>query len=245
MEVSSFDLLWLPEPIEACLHDDTALALHDAELRLRSGDTTAAYTVRLAYCPSCTQWYGLLQVAEALLNDAGLTATALDAFELEGEPVQTGVHFPPRTMPWAVFGRQMEALSAAQEQPTPPAAAVQQLDRSPTVWQVNQIAIARTGPSSPERQYVALVHGPSSIRGVDVQADTPFDAPRLATLVRRAAGTPQPPAQPTRPRAVRLADPSQANALHPHLAPTGIEVEVGDTPRADAALADITDLISQ
>ena len=37
MEHQSFDLLWLPEPLDRCLHDDTDLHLHDAELALMVG----------------------------------------------------------------------------------------------------------------------------------------------------------------------------------------------------------------
>jgi hypothetical protein len=245
MELQTFDLLWLPEPIETCNRDDSELTLHDAELTLRSETNDVAYVVRLAHCPTCHQWYGLLQVAERLLEDAGLHAAELSAFRLEDEPVAAGVYLPPQTLAWDTFGEHMHRLAETQKQPTPSIEAVQTLPQSPTTWEVAHITTGGAGAEAIEREHhIAIVHGPHSIRSVDVQKDASFEAEHIAVLIRRAAGVPQPPGQPGRPHTVRLADTALADALRPLLAPLDIQTSVGETPLADAALHDITALLS-
>jgi hypothetical protein len=245
MELPTFDLLWLPEPIETCRHDDSDLTLHDAELTLRSEARAVPYVVRLAHCPTCNQWYGLLPVVDELLQDAGLRAAELQAFLLENEPIRAGVYLPPDILPWHTFGIHMDELAETQEQSTPSIETVQALDKSPTTWEVSQIATgAAAENTAPPEQYIALVHGPHSIRSVQVREQTPFEAEHVAVLIRRAAGIPQPPSQPGRPHSVRLADTALADALQPLLAPLDIETSVGETPLADAALRDIITLLS-
>lgn len=246
MEYPSFDLLWLPKPIETCLHDEADLHLHDAELTLVADAHAPAYVVRLAHCSTCGQWYGLLPVLEELLVDADLTAEAVDAFRVEEEPTSTGVHLGPQTVPWATFGEQMASLQAAHDQPTPTADEVSTLEQSPVTWEITQgpAAWIEDEGDTPALSYVALVHGPNLVRSIDVQMGRAFEADELATLVRRAAGVPQPPGQPGRPRTVRINDESLADALRSALAPMDIGVEVDETPLAHEALTDMTATLS-
>lgn len=246
MEHQSFPLLWLPEPIDTCLHDDGDLHLHDAELTLVAPGGTPAYVVRLAHCSTCGRWYGLLPVLEEMLTDADLTAEAVEAFQVEAERLSAGVHLGGRTVPWATFGEQMASLQAAHDQPTPTGEEVAALDQSPLTWEVAQTPAAWIGDEdeTPELSYVALVHGPNLVRSVDVQVGRAFEVEELAALVRRAAGVPQPPGQPGRPRAVRVNDEALADALRSALAPMGIDVEVDETPLAHEALTDMTATLS-
>jgi hypothetical protein len=246
MEYPSFDLLWLPEPIETCLHEDAALHLHDAELTLIADARTPAYVVRLAHCSACEQWYGLLPILEELLADAELTAEAVDAFRVEDESASAGVYLGAQTVPWTTFGEQMASLQAAQDQPTPTVDEVAALDQSPITWEVAQAPAAwiEGETETPELSYVALVHGPNLVRSIDVQMGRAFEAKELAALVRRAAGVPQPPGQPGRARTVRIIDDSLAAPLRSALAPMNIGVEVDETPLAHEALTDMTSTLS-
>lgn len=246
MELQSFDLLWLPEPIDVCLHDDTELHLHESEVGLRSGAGVEAYVVHLAHCGECGQWYGLLPVLDEMMADAGLDAAAVEGFTLEGDPLTAGVHLGPPTIPWSTFGKQATSLRAAQEQPTPTAEDVQALDASPTTWELAHSSAAWIGAEdeAADLSYVALVHGPNLVRSVDIAVGAPFDAEQLAGLVRRAAGAPLPPSQPGRPRTVRLADPDLASTLKSHLAPLDIDVEVDETPLATQAIDEMTTMLA-
>ncbi len=242
MEHQSFDLLWLPEPIETCLHDGASLRLHEAELTLFGENWAPAYVVRLARCSDCGQWYGLLPMLEEILADTDLTAEAVAGFQVEEERMSTGVYLDGRTVPWSTFGEQMASLQAAQDQPTPTVEEVAALEQSPITWEVGQAPAAWIGDEedAPELSYVALVHGPNLVRSIDIHMGQAFDAEKLAALVRRAAGAPQPPGQPTRPRAVRINDEAPAAALQSALTPMDIQVEVDETPLADEALDDLT-----
>ena len=246
MELQSFDLLWLPEPIDACLHDDTEVHLHESEVGLRSGSGVAEYVVLLAHCGECGQWYGLLPVLDELMVDADLDAASVEGFTLEGDPLTAGVHLGPPTIPWSTFGEQATSLRTAQEQPTPTAEEVQGLDASPTTWELAHGPAAWIGADDDEAElsYVALVHGPNLVRSVDVGTSGPFDAEQLAALVRRAAGAPLPPGRPGRPRTVRLSDPSLATGLKSHLAPLGIDGEVDETPLATQAIDEMTTMLA-
>jgi len=246
MEHQSFDLLWLPEPIEACLHEDAALHLHDAELTLVANARAPAYVVRLAHCSTCGQWYGLLPILEEMLADAEVTAEAVDAFRVEEEPTSAGVYLGERTVSWAAFGEQMASLQAAHDQPTPTVDEVAALDPSPITWEIAQAPAAwiEDEDETPSLSYVALVHGPNLVRSIDVQMGRAFEADELAALVRRAAGVPQPPGQPGRPRTVRISDDSLAASLRSALAPMDIGVEVDETPLAHEALTDMTATLS-
>lgn len=242
MEHSSFDLLWLPDPAKACLHDNGDLQLHEVQLTLHSDAGPADYFVHLDHCSECGQWYGLLPVLEEIRTDAELESEEITAFSIEGERVATGVHLGSPPMPWSSFSEQMSSMQAAQEQPTPTVEEVQALGVSPTTWEVGQGPAAWIGEEDEEAElsYLALVHGPNLIRSLDVSVGAPFDAEQLAALVRRAAGAPQPPSQPGRPRTIRLADETQAEALKPHLDPLDIEIEVHETPLVTNALDEMT-----
>jgi len=246
MERQSFDLLWLPEPRDGCLHEDAELHLHESEVGLRSASGIDAYVVHLAHCGECGQWYGLLQVLDEMRDDAGLDAASVEGFTLEGDPLTAGVHLGPSTIPWSTFGEQATSMRAAQEQPTPAAEDVQALEFSPATWEIAHGPAAWIGADEEEAElsYVALVHGPNLVRSVDVAVSGPFDAERLAGLVRRAAGPPLPPGQPGRPRTVRLSDPSLATGLQSHLAPLGIDVEVDETPLATQAIDEMTTMLA-
>ena len=245
MELESFDLLWLPEPIDVCLHDDTELHGHEAEIGLRGPSGLEEYVVFLAHCGDCGQWYGLLPVLDEIMAHAGLDAAAVEGFTLDGDALTAGIHFGPPTLPWSTFGEKTTSLRAAQEQPTPTAEEVQALDASPTTWEVAYGPAAWIGADDvdAELSYVALVHGPSLVRSVDIAVGAPFDAEQLAALVRRAAGAPQPPGQPGRPRTVRLSDLEIADGLESHLAPLGIDVEVDETPLATQAIDELTSFL--
>jgi len=54
MELQSFDLLWLSEPIETCLHDDTHLDVQEAALGIR-GPQAERYIAEMARCRACGQ----------------------------------------------------------------------------------------------------------------------------------------------------------------------------------------------
>ena len=246
MELQSFDLLWLPEPIDACLHDDTELHGHESEIGLRGPAGLEKYVVLLAHCGECGQWYGLLPVLDEIMAHADLDPAAVQGFTLEGDAVTAGVHLGPPTLPWSTFGTRATSLRAAQEQPTPTAEEVQALDASPTTWEIDSGPAAWIGAEDEEAElsYVALVHGPSLVRSVDITVGAPFDAEQLAALVRRAAGTPQPPGQPGRPRTVRLSDPERAAELRSHLAPLDIDIEVDETPLATQAIDEMTSLLA-
>jgi hypothetical protein len=242
MELQAFDLLWLPEPIDFCVHDDTALQFYESELDLRIASGREAFVVLMAHCDDCGQWYGLLPVLDEIMNHLDLDAGQVEGFRLENEPVTAGVHFGPSSIPWSTFGEQMTSMKAAQEQPTPTVEEVQALDQSPTTWELATGPAAWIGEEDeePELSYVALVHGPNLVRSLDISVGNSFDAAQLAALIRRAAGTPQPPGRPGRPRTVRLSDPDLASALDSHLAPLDIDVEVDDTPLATEALDEMT-----
>ena len=246
MEMQHFDLLWLPDPVDFCLYDDTELHLHEAELALHSATRSEEYVVHIGHCGECGQWYGLLQVLDEMMTDAGLDAAAVEGFSLDGEPITAGVHLGPPTIPWSTFGEQMTSMRAAQEQPTPTDEEVQALDQAPTTWEIAYGPAAWIGAADEEAElsYVALVHGPNLVRSVDISVGAPFDAEQLAALVRRAAGTPQPPGQPGRPRTIRLSDEELASGLKSHLAPLGIDVEVDETPLATQAMDEMTTMLA-
>lgn len=246
MELQSFDLLWLPEPINVCLHDDTELHGHESEIGLRGPSGVEEYVVLLAHCGECGQWYGLLPVLDEIMAHAGLDAAAVEGFTLNGDVLTAGIHLGPPTLPWSTFGEQATSLQALQEQPPPTAEEVQDLDVSPTTWEIAYGPAAWIGADDEEAElsYVALVHGPSLVRSVDTTVGAPFDAEQLAALVRRAAGAPQPPGRPSRPRTVRLSDPEIAAGLESCLAPLGIDVEVDETPLATQAIDEMTSFLA-
>jgi len=246
MELRSFDLLWLPEPRDGCLHEDTELHVHESEIGLRSGSGLDEYVALLAHCPDCGQWYGLLPVLDDMMTDAGLDAASVEGFTLEGDPLTAGVHLDPTTIPWSTFGEQATSMRAAQEQPTPTVEDVQALDASPTTWEIASGSAAWIGAEDEEAElsYVALVHGPNLVRSVDITVGAPFDAEQLAALVRRAAGAPLPPSRPGRPRTVRLADSTLASGLQSHLDALGIDVAVDETPLATQAIDEMTDMLA-
>lgn len=245
MEFQTFDLLWLPEPIERCLHDDTLLDVQEAALDLE-GPTTFQYAVALAHCSECHQWYGLLPVLHELLADADWEASDVDTFVVEGEVVTVGIHMGPSSLSWSEFGEHMSEVQEAQDRPTPSVEEVRSLDQSPTTWEVGQGPATWIGGEAGgvDLGFAAVVHDPSAVRSYDLHEGQPFDPEQLAALIRRAAGSPQPPAQPGRPRTVRVRDETLAAALDAPLSALGIEVEVDETPLVDEALTEMTQLLS-
>ena len=246
MELQVFDLLWLPEPVDFCLHDDTALHLHEAEIALQTASSVEESVVLMAHCDDCGQWYGLLPILDEIMTHAHLDAGQVEGFTLEGAPLTAGVHLGPSTIPWSTFGEHVTSMQAAQERPTPTNEEVRALDPSPTTWEIACGPAAWIGPEGeePELTYVGLVHGPSLVRSVDLSVGGRFTAEQLAALLRRAAGTPQPPGQPARPRRVRLPNDDLAAELESTLAPLDIAVEVAETPLASQALDEITTLLA-
>lgn len=244
MEHQQFDFLWLPEPIETCLHDNTPLRLQEAALDLE-GPSVLKYTTRLAHCPECEQWYGLLPFLHDLLMEENWETSEVDAFVINGDPVATGVYMESSPLPWSTYCDHMNRMEEAQERPTPSAEEVRALDQAPTTWEVGQGPATWIGEEGDEAElgYAAVVHDPTAVRSYDIHEGRPFDPEQIAALIRRAAGTPQPPAEPGRPRLVRVQDKTLAAALEPHLSAFGVEVEVDETPLVDDALTEMTDLL--
>lgn len=244
MEHQQFDLLWLPEPVETCLHDDTLLQIREPALDLE-GPTVLKYTARFAQCPECKQWYGLLPVLHDILVEADWETSEVDTFVVNGDPVTTGVYMESSPLSWSTYCDHMTSMEEAQERPTPSAEEVRTLDQTPTTWEVGQGPATWIGEEGGDLElgYAAVVHDPTAVRSYDIHEGRPFDPEQIAALIRRAAGTPQPPAQPGRPRLVRVQDETLAAALEPHLSDFGVEVEVDETPLVDDALTEMTDLL--
>ncbi|MCS3955350.1 hypothetical protein GGP81_001875 [Salinibacter ruber] len=244
MELQSFDLLWLSDPIERCPRDDTPLNIHDAPLDVE-GPHAERYVTEMARCPSCGRWHGLLPVLYEIMDDFGWDASDISGFAVDDEAVTAGVDLQGATIPWATFGEQTQAMREASSQPPPSEEEFRALDQVPATWEVRQASATWIEDESGavDLGYVAVVHGPAVARSTDIRAGNPFDARQLSELIRRAGATPHPPAEAGRPRQVRVGDDSLAEALRSRLAPMGVEVQVGETSLADEALAEITAML--
>lgn len=242
MELQSFDLLWLPQPIDICIHHEEPLHLHEAELGLIVGPNTFTDIVQLGHCAACGQWYGLLPVLEDLRHEIGMQTGDIEGFAVDDEEMTAGVVVDQPPLAWSTFAEQMDEMEAAQDQPTPTVEEVQALDQSSVTWELGQASAGWIGEEDEEAElaYVALVHDPNLIRSIDLEVGTPLDAEDLAALIRRAAGAPQPPGEPGRPRTIRIADEEMAEALAPHLDPLDIAVEVAETPLASESLDELS-----
>ncbi|MFB6271280.1 MAG: hypothetical protein ABEL51_00140 [Salinibacter sp.] len=245
MEQQQFDLLWLPEPIETCLHHDTPLRIREVPLDLEGSSSVLKYTAHLAHCSECRQWYGLLPVLQDMLIEADWEASEVDTFVVNGTPVTSGVFMDASSLSWSSYCDHLASIEEVQSRPTPSAEEVRALDQSPTTWEVGQGPATWIGEEGDELElsYAAVVHDPTALRTYDLHEGRPFDPEQIAALIRRAAGTPQPPAQPTRPRTVRVRDETLAAALEPHLSALDIEIEVDETPLVDDALAEMTETL--
>lgn len=242
MELRTFDLLWLPDPLDTCLRDDTLLDVREARLDLE-GPALLQYTVGLGHCPTCNQWYGLYPVLQDILAEAGWAAADVDAFVVENEVVSTGVYTGASSLPWSEFGEHMSEMEKTQNRPTPTAEEVRTLDQTPTTWEVGQQPATWIGEEQEDLSlgFAAVVHGPNALRIYDLQEGRPLDAEQVAALVRRAAGTPQPPAEPGRPRTVRVQDEALAAGLKPLLSSIDVQIEVDTTPLVNEALHEMTE----
>ena len=243
MELQSFDLLWLPEPIESCLHEGARLEVREAALDIR-GPQTERYIVEMARCRACGQWYGLLTVLYDIMEDFGWDASDIEGFGVEDETVTAGVDLMEATISWASLDQQIGPMGET-ERPPPSDEEIQALDQTSTTWEIGQALATWVEGEDGEVDlgYVVVACGPVLVRGTEIAVGAPLDAEGISGLLRRAAASPPPPAEPRRPQCVRAQDEAMADALRPHLSPLGIEVEVGKTPLADEALGEITAML--
>jgi hypothetical protein len=238
--MTSFDLLWLPFPLDDCLYDGTPLEAYEVEVEL-VGPSTQAFGMVVLDCGHCGQWYGIIPVLGEMTEQLGWGMEDVEEFRIEGEPVDTGVVLGEAPMAWPAFAAHVGEMEAAQSGPTPSVEEVAGLEQRDVTWEVGQEAAVWIGEGDdPDVGFAALVHGPDVVRAHKVDVEPPFDAEALAELVRRAAGSPLSGASPERPATVRVADAEMADDLRPLLAAMDIDVEVGPTDRLDETLAGLT-----
>ena len=243
MELQTFDLLWLPDPTDTCVNDGTRLRIQEVDLHLE-GPMDLIYTVPMAQCPECGQWYGLIPPLRHVIAEWDWEMTDIDGFRMEDTPLSAGVFVEEASLPWEAFRQHMASVEVSQQQPTPSVDEVRALDQRPTTWEVGQAPATWIGEDEYDADlgFVAIVHDANLVRAHDIAEGAPMEAAQVATLVRRAAGTPFPSSQPGRPRIVRVNDADLADALRPRMDEIGIAVEVDATPLVDEALDEMASL---
>lgn len=231
-------LLWARFPLSRCPGCQSPLSFHDVTLDVHFEDQTVGFEIEVGHCRTSDMWLADLILVEDALEELELYLGDAEAFSVNDTLVDAAVWMGESTgaIPWEVH-RQATKLSAEGRGEVPSLEAVRTLPQEEETWVLAQAASnLYLGEGEPSVGHIGLlVTEKGLVRRFLVHHEV-LGVTELVRLTAEGCSVPPGGLRAVRPRAVRVSDPSVAEALGNELDDLGIEVTVGDVGPAVEAL---------